>query len=108
MSSLKEVMNLLRQFVLPRFLARVLTVLAYRKTAIPHATAGHKHRFFSFYLTQKLNLRTTSGETLEARDKRNFILWIVPPGMFHEWVASAAKGAVWDITPLHRRHQLVV
>lgn len=95
----------LRQFVLPAFFARLLSWVAYRKTDIPQETVGHKHRFFSFYLTKTLNLRNESGRVVKAADDRKLVLWIVPPGMFHEWVGT---GTVWDITPLHRAHQLVV
>jgi hypothetical protein len=98
----------LRQFGLSGFVAGVVAFLAYRKTHIPRATTGHKHRFFSFYLTKGLNLRGESGETIQAVDLRNLTLWIVPPGMFHEWVVQKEAGIVWDMTPLHRPHLLSV
>ncbi len=93
----------LRQFVLSDVVARFLSTFAYRKTDIAKATIGHKHSFFSLYLTKALNLRSEAGQTIEAVDDRRLILWIVPPGMFHEWVGD---GTVWDLTPLHRPHKL--
>jgi hypothetical protein len=96
----------LRQFTLPSLFATVLSALAYRKTDIPNATLGHKHQFFSFYLTKALNLRAESGETIKPVNPAKLTLWVVPPGMFHEWITQNGAGTVWDITPMHRPHQL--
>lgn len=98
----------LRQFTLAGSIAKVISVFAYRRTDVPKATLGHTHHFFSFYLTKGLGLRAKSGETIAATDTQGLTLWIVPPGMFHEWVATEKLGTVWDMTPLHRPHQLAV
>ena len=97
----------LRQFVLSGVVGKFLSAVAFRKTEVSKATTGHAHRFFSFYLTRTLKLGTRSGLAIEASSTQQLILWIVPPGMFHEWVAQREPATVWDMTPLHRPHQLV-
>jgi hypothetical protein len=97
-------MKKLRQFVLPGVVAKILSAVAYRRTEISQATVGHKHRFYSFYLTEALAISTDSGRTIEPSHFHKLILWTVPPGTFHEWIGS---GTVWDLTPLHRQHKLV-
>ena len=88
-------------------LANLLCWIAYRTTRVPQSTEGHTHRFVSFYLTSGLNLRTEEGTTIEAPNQ--ITLWIVPPGMFHEWVAiDHHPGQVYDMTPFHRPHQIAV
>lgn len=96
---------LLRQYVLNGELAHCLLAVAYRRTVVPHETVGHRHKFFSFYLTCKLNLRTDEC-VVQARSNDKWILWVVPPWRFHEWVAQLPNGVVCDITPFHLPHQL--
>lgn len=95
----------LRTFVLSGFVGELLSALAYRKTEVPNDTVGHKHRFFSFYLTKRLGLRTDDGKTIKPRHPTRLVLWVVPPGMFHEW---AGGGTVQDLTPMHPPHKLAV
>jgi len=96
------------QIVLWKWLAAALALIAHRRTDIPAATKGHKHWFFSFYLTEQLNLRRSSGKVIEAASSNRMVLWIVFPRVFHEWVTEKREesGVVHDLTPLHQAHTL--
>jgi hypothetical protein len=94
---------------LGRTLMSVLDRVAYRKTRLlpGQKTETHRHRWFSFYVVEKMKALQTTGDDLPL-PKRAMV--IVLPFVLHGWTNQAGTERdtfVYDLSPLHGPHQLV-